>query len=92
MLQNSIGDVLGCIPPQPKFELWQAVRSHYEDEELMTFEDEGIIIGFFYSPSFAACGYETGWWYFIYWLAVPSASYVRLPCVTEVSQQDLKAV
>lgn len=90
MLQNPLAQVLGIVPPRPKFELFQSVRSHYVYEDISQLDDIGIIIGYFYSPGLNAYGYEAGWLYVVCWHSMPSSPHLHLPYIEESHQDELR--
>ncbi|NEQ23553.1 MAG: hypothetical protein F6K28_31275 [Microcoleus sp. SIO2G3] len=92
MLQNSIAQVLGIVPPRPKFELFQAVRSHYITDDYQAIADTGIVIGTFYSPGMNEYGYESGWYCVVYWTALPENPGLPVPHIEELAEKHLRAI
>lgn len=92
MLQNPLAQILGIVPPRPKFELFQPVRSHYDYEDCRVLSDTGIVIGLFYSLGMNEYGYQTGWLYIVYWQTMPSSPHLPLPYVEHSFECDLVAI
>lgn len=86
IIENCVSDVQGLVLPTPKFQLFQSVRSHYVDENLICLDDFGIVVGVFWSPPL----YQDGWWYWILWTALPSFPNLDLPHLEESFERDLR--
>jgi hypothetical protein len=73
----------------PAFSLWQRVKSNYHYHDLVATDDEGIVIGLFYSPKGYIRRRTPGWVYYIYWLHLPSAPRITVPLIEETLEEDL---
>lgn len=92
MLQNPLAQVLGIVPSMPKFQLFQAVRSHYISDDYQALADTGIVIGTFYSPGMNEHGYEVGWHCVVCWLELPDNPELSAPLIENLAEWHLRAI
>jgi hypothetical protein len=78
------------IPCPQAFELFQPVRRHYVSEDYTNTKDEGVVFGAFYVPEGIESIYSPGWWYVVLWSYLVDATWLALPHMEEVAQDELR--